>query len=77
MTKIKQEEHDAEVINQFTRQAIPFTKIPEHMDSIQMLVSLSNVTTKDTVLDVACGPGLVGCEFAKTAHHVTGIENWV
>ena len=28
----------------------------------------------DTVLDVACGPGLMACEFAAVARHVTGID---
>lgn len=28
----------------------------------------------DNVLDVACGPGLVACEFAAHAKHVTGID---
>src|SRR4029453_9168085 len=28
----------------------------------------------DTVLDVACGPGLVVCAFAKVVRHATGID---
>ena len=28
----------------------------------------------DTVLDVACGPGIVACELAKFVSHVTGID---
>ena len=35
---------------------------------------MRKVTSKDSVLDVACGPGMVACEFAKVAHHVTGID---
>jgi ubiquinone/menaquinone biosynthesis C-methylase UbiE len=35
---------------------------------------LTGVTPEDTVLDVACGPGLVACAFATVAHHVTGID---
>jgi ubiquinone/menaquinone biosynthesis C-methylase UbiE len=38
------------------------------------LVTLSNVSKKDTVLDVACGSGLASCELAKVVHHVTGID---
>lgn len=74
MTKTKQKNHDEEIINQFTRQAIPFTQLPGHLDSIQMLIELSNLNADDLVLDVACGPGLVACEFAGTARHVTGID---
>lgn len=39
-----------------------------------MLIELSKVSKDDVVLDVACGPGLVACEFAKIASHVTGID---
>lgn len=74
MTATSQNEHDAEIVNQFTRQAIPFTRLPGHLDSIQMLIELSRAGSNDLVLDVACGPGLVACEFAKVARHVTGID---
>lgn len=74
MTKCNQQTHDAEIVDQFTKQAVPFTKLPGHMDSIQMLIELSRITADDNVLDVACGPGLVACEFAKIAGHVTGID---
>jgi len=74
MTNTNQEVHDEEIVDQFTRQAVPFTKVPGHMVSIQTLVGLSGVTNNDTVLDVACGPGLVACEFARIASHVTGID---
>lgn len=74
MTKKKQIEHDVKIVSQFTKQAIAFTELPGHMESIQMLIEMSGVTEEDLVLDVACGPGLVGCEFARVAQHVTGID---
>lgn len=70
----KQKEHNAEIVSQFSKQAIPFAQLPGHLDSIQMLIELSKVTGDKSVLDVACGPGLVACEFAKIARHVTGID---
>nr|WP_320050374.1 methyltransferase domain-containing protein [uncultured Desulfuromonas sp.] len=73
MTNAPHDHHDT-IVDQFTRQAIPFTQLPGHLDAIEMLVAMSNVTNTDHVLDVACGPGLVACEFARTAHHVTGID---
>ena len=73
MTQRHHNHHDT-IIDQFTRQAIPFTQLPGHLDAIEMLVAMSDVTNTDHVLDVACGPGLVACEFARTAHHVTGID---
>jgi len=38
------------------------------------MFELSNPQIDDKVLDVACGPGIVACEFAKKASHVTGID---
>lgn len=74
MTETGQHEHDARIIEQFSRQAIPFTELPGHLDSIEMLLALGMVSEADLVLDVACGPGLVACEFAKIARHTTGID---
>jgi ubiquinone/menaquinone biosynthesis C-methylase UbiE len=74
MTKDNQRKHDAAVIDQFTRQAIPFTQLSGHLNSIQMLIEFIKLGRDDTVLDVACGPGLVACEFARIAHSVTGID---
>jgi ubiquinone/menaquinone biosynthesis C-methylase UbiE len=70
MTRVHQEE----IIDQFTRQAIPFTEVPGHLDAIGILVEMSRVGDDDTVLDVACGPGMVACEFARRAKFVTGID---
>ena len=69
-----QQTHNNKIIEQFNQQAIPFAKMEAHMDTIDILLSLSNVKVTDNVLDVACGPGLVSCAFAAKAHHVTGID---
>ncbi len=45
-----------------------------HMDAIGILKEMSGVSNDDLVLDVACGPGLVACEFAKHAKYITGID---
>jgi ubiquinone/menaquinone biosynthesis C-methylase UbiE len=68
--------HNDLIIDQFTKQAIPFTYNAAHSAeyAIKRLVTLSDVSKKDTVLDVACGSGLVSCELAKVVHHVTGID---
>jgi ubiquinone/menaquinone biosynthesis C-methylase UbiE len=68
--------HDDLIIDQFTKQTIPFTQNAAHSAkyAIEPLVTLSNVSKKDTVLDVACGLGLVSCELAKVAHHIIGID---
>jgi len=66
--------HQATIVEQFSQQAIPFAQVPGHLDSIQLLKELAEVKQSDNVLDVACGPGLVACEFATHCNHVTGID---
>jgi ubiquinone/menaquinone biosynthesis C-methylase UbiE len=76
MKKDKSGEHDAAIIDQFTRQAVPFSQQQAHSKEsfLNLLLEMSGVGPEDTVLDVACGPGLVACAFAARAQHVTGID---
>lgn len=74
MTAHRDQQHQAEVVKQFTQQAVPFARLPGHLTAIQSLIALSQMTGEDHVLDVACGPGLVACECAKVAKFVTGID---
>lgn len=62
--------------DQFTRQASAFAAAPamRNAEALRLLVSLAETGPEDTVLDVACGPGLVACAFAATARSVTGID---
>jgi ubiquinone/menaquinone biosynthesis C-methylase UbiE len=66
--------HQADIVKQFSKQAIPFTQVPGHYDAMRILLEMSGVDHDDEVLDVACGPGMVACEFAQQAKHVTGID---
>jgi ubiquinone/menaquinone biosynthesis C-methylase UbiE len=68
--------HNELIIDQFTKQAIPFANMLAHSDeyALKLLFALSEANKKDTVLDVACGPGLLACEFAKMTAQVTGID---
>lgn len=66
--------HQATIVDQFSQQAIPFTQVPGHLDSIRLLIECAGAKQSDTVLDVACGPGLVACEFARHSGHVAGID---
>lgn len=66
--------HQVDIVSQFSKQAIPFTQIPGHFDAMQVLLEMSGVVNSDEVLDVACGPGMVACEFARHARHVTGLD---
>lgn len=74
MNKKLEQSHESKIIEQFSQQAIPFTQVPGHLDAMQILVELSEVCPTDTVLDVACGPGMVACEFAKHSKFVTGVD---
>lgn len=64
------------ILDQFTRQAVPFAEMHARDDTEihQLLITTAGITAGDTVLDVACGPGLVACEVAKVARHVTGVD---
>jgi ubiquinone/menaquinone biosynthesis C-methylase UbiE len=68
--------HRDRILDQFSRQAVPFSTAPAIRDdrALQLLVEAAATTADDTVLDVACGPGLVACAFARVARQVTGID---
>jgi ubiquinone/menaquinone biosynthesis C-methylase UbiE len=70
------DEQRQRILDQFTRQAIPFTRLHERDDAafIQMLIDSADICAESEVLDVACGPGLVACQVAKAARHVTGLD---
>jgi ubiquinone/menaquinone biosynthesis C-methylase UbiE len=69
-------EHHRQILDQFTRQAEPFAQArairsPEALDRI---VQMAEAGADDTVLDVACGPGLLACAFARVVRHVVGVD---
>jgi ubiquinone/menaquinone biosynthesis C-methylase UbiE len=69
-------QHDAEVLDQFTRQAEPFVKRHGYQKDplLDLMAACVEVKPTDTVLDVACGPGIVSCFFARIAQQVTGVD---
>lgn len=68
--------HQDLIRDQFTKQAIPFATAPGIKDeeALKLLVDFTGAGPNDTVLDVACGPGLVVCAFAQVVRHATGID---
>jgi len=64
------------ILDQFTRQAVPFSEMHARDDAgiHRLLIETADIGPEDEVLDVACGPGLVACEVAKVARHVTGVD---
>lgn len=76
MTGSDHSRHHQAIVDQFSRQAVPFARKMEQaqQEALELMLQISGVTAKDQVLDVACGPGLVACAFAARARHVTGID---
>lgn len=64
------------ILDQFTKQAIPFSQIPAHSseETNRLIIEMAKIEPDATVLDVACGPGLVATAVAQVAKHVTGID---
>jgi SAM-dependent methyltransferase len=64
------------ILDQFTRQAVPFaTAAPiRNQEALDRMVRMADAGPSDTVLDVACGPGLLVCAFARVVSHATGID---
>ncbi|HME10056.1 MAG TPA: methyltransferase domain-containing protein [Bryobacteraceae bacterium] len=71
-----QRSHHETILDQFTRQAIPFASAPaiRNTDALNRIVQMAQAGPDDTVLDVACGPGLLVCAFARVVRHATGID---
>lgn len=64
------------IVEQFTRQATPFsTATPiASEEALRLLVEACGAGPTDTVLDVACGGGLVACAFATVVRAAEGID---
>lgn len=68
--------HNAQILDQFTRQAQGFAlaKTTRNEDVLERIVQAAQCGPEDVSLDVACGPGVVVCAFARVASHATGID---
>ncbi len=68
--------HQELIIEQFTKQAVPFSEMRgrSQEESLRLILAATKVTGDDNVLDVACGPGLVAFAFAEVARQVVAID---
>jgi SAM-dependent methyltransferase len=68
--------HQHLIRDQFTRQALPFSTAAPIADpgALEAIVAAASPGPDDTLLDVACGGGLVVCAFAPHLKHATGID---
>ncbi len=64
------------IVEQFTKQAVAFSQLPNHNneETNRLVLETGQIGQEDTVLDVACGPGLISTAIARHARHVTGID---
>ena len=68
--------HNSRILDQFTRQAVPFSQSPSvsNQEALNKIVQAAEAGPEDTSLDVACGPGLLVCAFARVVRFATGID---
>jgi ubiquinone/menaquinone biosynthesis C-methylase UbiE len=68
--------HQHRILDQFTRQAVPFSQSQNirNQEALNRIVQLAQAGDTDTVLDVACGPGLLTCSFARIVRHAVGVD---
>jgi len=68
--------HNSRILDQFTRQAEPFAHAQaiRNQEALDRIVTLSGAGPEDTSLDVACGPGLLACAFARVVRHAVGLD---
>jgi ubiquinone/menaquinone biosynthesis C-methylase UbiE len=68
--------HTEEIVDQFTRQAAQFaqSQTAKNQDILNQIIRMAEPGPADTMLDVACGPGLLVCAFARQVQHATGID---
>jgi ubiquinone/menaquinone biosynthesis C-methylase UbiE len=69
-------DHRDVIRDQFTRQAEAFAAAaPMHdADAMRLLLEMACADSDSTVLDVACGPGIVTCAFAGLTKRAIGID---
>ncbi len=74
MKSIDAASHEKRIVEQFNAQSSTFDRVPAHLAGIDILEKLCGIGWDDEAIDVACGPGILACEFAKAAKSVTGAD---
>ncbi|MGV0958343.1 MAG: class I SAM-dependent methyltransferase [Limnohabitans sp.] len=64
------------ILDHFTKTALAFGTAPQLTDaeSLNSLLSVTNASSTDRSLDVACGAGVVTCHFARTVQFAEGVD---
>lgn len=68
--------HQAEIIRQFTLQAVPFARHQAHsaQESFDFIRDAARLDGTQSILDAGCGPGLVCCSLAPHCREITGVD---
>ena len=68
--------HRDRILEQFTRQAVPFAQAQaiRNQEALDRILKMAEAGPEDTSLDVACGPGLLACAFARVVRHAVGLD---
>jgi ubiquinone/menaquinone biosynthesis C-methylase UbiE len=68
--------HSDRILDQFSTSAELFATATAltNQATLELLIHAVRASAEDTVLDVACGPGVLVCAFAKVVRHATGID---
>jgi ubiquinone/menaquinone biosynthesis C-methylase UbiE len=68
--------HQAQIRDQFTRQAEQFARSPalHQHEILQLLVEAAEPMPDDDMLDIACGPGTIVAAFAPRVRHAMGLD---
>jgi ubiquinone/menaquinone biosynthesis C-methylase UbiE len=69
-------QHKDEILDQFTRQAAQFAQsaTARNEDLLRAILGMAQPQPHESMLDVACGPGMLACAFAPHVRHATGID---
>ena len=69
-------QHNARIVDQFTRWAKPFADLPIHSEDAMMARTIEACAPAPDgeMLDVACGPGILACALAPHMRHVTEFD---
>lgn len=70
----QQDGQQRSIVEEFTKKAVASSIMPGHDEVLRMMLDMLNITSKDTLLDVACGGGLVTCALAPRIKHAMGID---
>ena len=76
MQRAMSEQQKKTVLEQFTKQAVPFANsdLVRNDHVLNRIVRRAELMPGDLCLDVACGPGLLVCAVAPFVQHAVGID---